>query len=130
MSEIVDQGFYVQSAFFPIRQKLELYFWTSWVFGDDDAGFGDSREYTVGANFYPFNTRNARVNAQIIDVDKSAVSSVFGFYVGGQTGATYSGRRFRCSTKCLEGTDDEDSRARRTPIAGAHRICRPTHRSS
>ena len=60
------------------------------IFGDDDAGFGDSREYIVGANFYPFKTRNARVNAQIIDVDKSAVSSVFGFYVGGQTGTTYS----------------------------------------
>src|SRR5688572_1302725 len=82
VSEILDHGFYVQGAFFPIRKKLELYLGTSWVFGDDDAGFGDSREYVVGANFYPFNTRNARVNAQIIDVDKSAVSSVFGFYVG------------------------------------------------
>jgi hypothetical protein len=90
VGEIVDKGFYVQSAFFPIKQKLELYASTSWVFGDEDAGFGDAREYILGANFYPFNTRNTRLNAQIIDVDRSSVSSVFGFYVGGQTGTTYS----------------------------------------
>lgn len=90
VSRLVDDGFYVQSAFFPIRKKLELYAATSWVFGDEDAGFGESREYILGANFYPFDTRNARVNAQVIDVKKSAVSSVFGFYVGGQTGMTYS----------------------------------------
>jgi hypothetical protein len=88
--EIVDDGFYVQGAFFPIKQKLELYGATSWVFGDQDAGFGESREYIIGANYYPARTRKLRVNAQIIDVKKSAVSSVFGFYVGGQTGTTYS----------------------------------------
>jgi hypothetical protein len=90
VSKIVDEGFYVQGAFFPIKQKLELYAATSWVFGDEDAGFGESREYILGANFFPAHTRNFRVNAQIIDVKKSAASSTFGFYVGGQTGPTYS----------------------------------------
>ncbi len=90
VDKIVDDGFYVQSAFFPIKKKLELYLSTSWVFGDEDVGYGESREYILGANWFPFDTRNARVNAQIIDVKKSAVSSVFGFYVGGQTGLTYS----------------------------------------
>jgi hypothetical protein len=90
VSKIVDEGFYVQGAFFPIKQKLELYAATSWVFGDEDAGFGDSHEYILGANFYPARTRNLRVNFQVIDVEKSPVSSVFGFYVGGQTGTTYS----------------------------------------
>jgi hypothetical protein len=90
VSKIVDDGFYVQGAFFPIKQKLELYGVTSWVFGDEDAGFGESREYIIGANYYPARTRKLRVNAQIIDVKKSAVSSTFGFYVGGQTGTTYS----------------------------------------
>lgn len=88
--EIVDDGFYVQGAYFPIKQKLELYGATSWVFGDKDAGFGESREYIIGANYYPAHTRKLRVNAQIIDIKKSAASSVFGFYVGGQTGTTYS----------------------------------------
>lgn len=90
VKKIVDDGFYVQGAFFPIKQKLELYGVTSWVFGDEDAGFGESREYIIGANYYPARTRKLRVNAQIIDVKKSAVSSTFGFYVGGQTGTTYS----------------------------------------
>jgi hypothetical protein len=90
VGKIVDDGFYVQGAFFPIKQKLELYGVTSWVFGDEDAGFGESREYIIGANYYPAYTRKLRVNAQVIDVKKSPVSSTFGFYVGGQTGTTYS----------------------------------------
>ncbi len=90
VTKIVDDGFYVQGAFFPIKQKLELYGATSWVFGDKDAGFGDAHEYIIGTNYYPAHTRKLRVNAQIIYVDKSAVNSTFGFYVGGQTGPTYS----------------------------------------
>lgn len=90
VSQIEDQGFYVQAAFFPIKQKLEIYGATSWIYGDEDAGFGDSHEYILGANFYPAHSRNFRVNFQVIDVTKSAASSTFGFYVGGQTGTTYS----------------------------------------
>ena len=56
----------------------------------DRRRFGESREYIRGANFYPAHTRNFRVNFQVIDVKTSAVSSTFGFYVGGQTGRTYS----------------------------------------
>ena len=41
-------------------------------------------------NFYPLNTRNVRVNAQLIDVHGSPVNSVFGYYVGGQRGQTFS----------------------------------------
>lgn len=90
VQRIEDKGFYVQAAFYPIKQKLEVYGATSQIYGDEDAGFGDSHEYIIGANWYPFGTRNARINAQIIDVTRSPVSSVFGFYVGGQTGQTYS----------------------------------------
>jgi len=41
-------------------------------------------------NYYPFNSRNHRLNLQYIDVDKSPVSSTFGYYVGGQEGETVS----------------------------------------
>ena len=41
-------------------------------------------------NFYPTNTRNHRVNLQYINVNKSPVSSTFGYYVGGQEGDTVS----------------------------------------
>ncbi|HQP44299.1 MAG TPA: DUF3011 domain-containing protein, partial [Thermoanaerobaculales bacterium] len=72
---IEDQGFYVQAAFYPWREKLELYAATSQIFGDSDAGFDDSSEYLVGANFYPLDTRNHRLNLQVMDVNHSPVSS-------------------------------------------------------
>jgi hypothetical protein len=39
-------------------------------------------------NFYPFDTRNHRLNLQVLDVNKSPVSSTFGYYTGGQDGLT------------------------------------------
>jgi hypothetical protein len=88
VAEIKDTGFYVQGSFFPIRQTLELYAVTSQIYGDDDAGFGDSSEYGVGMNWYPYPTRNHRLNLQLLDVNKSPVSSTFGYYTGGQDGWT------------------------------------------
>jgi len=88
VGEIKDTGFYVQAAFFPVKQKLELYGITSQIYGDDDAGFGDSSEYGVGMNWYPYPTRNHRLNVQLLDVNESPVSSTFGYYVGGQDGWT------------------------------------------
>ncbi len=90
VSSIVDRGFYVQAAFYPVRQKLELYGATSWVFGDKDAGFDTSHEYLGGANWFFARTRDLRVNAQLIRVDHSPVSSAFGYYIGGQKGMTAS----------------------------------------
>jgi Phosphate-selective porin O and P len=88
VGEVKDSGFYVQAAFFPIKQKLEVYGITSQIYGDDDAGFGDSSEYGVGMNWYPYPTRNHRLNLQLLDVNKSPVSSTFGYYTGGQDGWT------------------------------------------
>lgn len=88
VAEIKDSGFYVQAAFFPIKQKLELYGITSQIYGDDDAGFGDSSEYGIGMNWYPYPTRNHRLNLQLLDVNRSPVSSTFGYYTGGQDGWT------------------------------------------
>ncbi len=88
VGEIVDRGFYVQGAFFPLPERLELYGATSQIFGDGDAGFGDSSEYLVGLNFYPFDTRDTRLNIQFMDVNKSPVGSTFGYYTAGQDGHT------------------------------------------
>jgi hypothetical protein len=90
VSSIEDQGFYVQGAFFPLRQKLEIYAATSQVFGDEDAGFRNSSEYIFGSNFYPADSRNHRLNVQLINVNRSPVSSTFGYYVGGQDGTAVS----------------------------------------
>ena len=88
VGEVKDNGFYVQASFFPIKQKLELYGITSQIYGDDDAGFGDSSEYGIGMNWYPYPTRNHRLNLQLLDVNDSPVSSTFGYYTGGQDGWT------------------------------------------
>jgi hypothetical protein len=90
VTSIVDQGFYVQGAFYPVRQKLELYGATSQIYGDKDAGFDNSSEYLAGLNFYPALTRNHRLNLQVMNVNHSPVSSTFGYYTGGQNGTTVS----------------------------------------
>jgi hypothetical protein len=90
VASIHDTGFYVQGAFFPVAKKLELYAATSQIYGDKSAGFSNSSEYLVGMNFYPTNTRNHRLNVQVIDVNHSPVSSAFGYYVGGLNGTSFS----------------------------------------
>ncbi len=88
IGKINDWGFYVQGSLYPIPKKLEVYAATSQIFGDEDAGFDRSWEYLMGMNYYPFNTRNHRLNLQVADVHKSPVSSTFGYYTGGQDGIT------------------------------------------
>jgi len=90
VERIHDHGFYLQAAFYPIKKKLELYGVTSRIFGDKDAGFHNSREFIFGGNYYWFNSRNLRTNVQLMDIDRSPVGSVFGFYVGGQKGTSIS----------------------------------------
>jgi hypothetical protein len=88
VSEILDQGFYVQAACFPVPKRVELYAATSQIYGDKDAGFDNSNEYVFGANLYPFPTRDTRLNIQYFAVNHSPVGSTFGYYTAGQTGST------------------------------------------
>lgn len=88
VDSLVDMGFYVQAAFFPWPRKLELYFATSQIFGDEDAGFDNGSEYLVGTNYYLADTRNIRLNLQAMDVNRSPVGSTFGYYSGGLDGYT------------------------------------------
>lgn len=90
VARIEDEGFFIQTSFFPIPQRLELYAATSQIYGDEAAGFGDSSEYLVGTNYYLGNSRNYRVNFQIMDVNNSPVGSTFGYYTAGQDGTTVS----------------------------------------
>ena len=46
------------------------------------ANIGHPKEFIIGGNYYPWNTRNLRLNIQVINVDHSPVSSTFGFYTG------------------------------------------------
>jgi len=90
VGEIYDRGFYVQAACYPFPKRLEVYAATSQIYGDEDAGFGNSNEYLGGVNLYPFDTRDTRLNIQYIGVNRSPVGSTFGYYTAGQTGSTVS----------------------------------------
>ena len=90
VDDIVDTGFYVQAAFYPIPKKIELYAATSQIYGDHGAGFDRSAEYLVGMNWYPADTRDIRFNVQAIDVHRSPVGSTFGYYTAGHDGGTVS----------------------------------------
>jgi hypothetical protein len=81
-----DQGFYVQLADMIVPKRFELYGATSYVFSN----YGKPKEFIVGGNYYPWNTRNIRLNAQLINVDHSPVNSTFGFYVGQLTGKVFT----------------------------------------
>jgi hypothetical protein len=90
VSSVHDTGFYIQGAFYPIKKKLEVYGATSQIYGDKSAGFSNSSEYIGGANWYPFDTINHRMNVQIQKVNHSPVGSTFGYYTTGQNGTTFS----------------------------------------
>lgn len=81
-----DFGFYVQLGYMVVPKRIELYGATSYIFGE----FTRPKEFIVGGNYYPWNTRNARLNIQLINVDHSPVSSTFGFYLGQLTGQVLS----------------------------------------
>lgn len=86
VSVVRDYGFYVQLGYMVVPKRVELYGATSYVFGQ----YGHPKEFIVGGNYYPWNTRNARLNIQLINVDHSPVSSTFGFYIGQLTGQVFT----------------------------------------
>jgi hypothetical protein len=86
VTEVRDSGFYVQLAYMIVPKRVELYGATSYIFGQ----YGNPKEFIIGNNYYPWNTRNIRLNTQLINVDHSPVSSTFGFYLGQLTGPILS----------------------------------------
>jgi hypothetical protein len=90
VQSIREQGFYVQGGFFPVPRKFELYASTSRIYADGDAGFDDSRDVALGANWYWSGTRYQRLNLQYIDVKDSPASSTFGYFTGGLDGQIIS----------------------------------------
>lgn len=90
MATIRDHGFYVQVAQMVWPKRVEVYGATSYVYGDTRFNFQQSHEFLGGTNYYPVDSRNLRVNLQVIRVRRSPVSSVFGYYTAGQRGTIIS----------------------------------------
>ncbi len=84
--EINENGYMVQVSGFPVKQKLELYGFHSYINGK----WNTCSEIGGGLNFYPFATRYFRVNGHVINVENAGPNSTFGFYVGGMDGMIYS----------------------------------------
>jgi cell division protein FtsB len=81
-----DYGFYVQLGYMVVPKRIELYGATSYIFGQ----YTHPKEFIVGGNYYPWNSRNARLNIQLINVDQSPVNSTFGFYLGQLRGQVFT----------------------------------------
>ena len=91
VGSIRDQGFYVQTAYMVVPKKVELYGATSWVFPEFHPQDTKSpHEALGGLNWYTTDSRNYRINLQVISVDRSPVSSTFGFYTGGLKGVSFT----------------------------------------
>lgn len=86
VSAVRDYGFYVQLGYMVVPKLVELYGATSYIFGQ----YGNSKEFIVGGNYYAWKSRNARLNIQLINVDRSPVSSTFGFYLGQLKGQVFT----------------------------------------
>ncbi len=82
VSVVRDFGFYAQASYMVVPRKVELYGATSYVFSN----YGKPKEFITGGNYYPWNTRNIRLNLHVINVGHSPVNSTFGFYTGQITG--------------------------------------------
>lgn len=87
VSVVRNTGFYVQASQMIVPKRFELYTATSYIFGQYAR---HPHEFIGGANYYPWNTRNLRLNLQLIGVSHSPVSSTFGFYIGQLTGQIFS----------------------------------------
>lgn len=82
---ITDTGAMVQASYY-----FKPYYWEGYTSGTKIWGeYNEADEIAFGLNHYPFGHRNFRINGLVNFVTNSPVSSVFGYYVGGQTGQSY-----------------------------------------
>jgi hypothetical protein len=70
-----------------VPKKLGLYAASGYVWDDFKR---HPWEIAGGANFYPYGSRNWRLNLHVIRIEKSPAGSNFGFYTAGQSGTTLS----------------------------------------
>jgi len=84
--QLFDNGFQLQASGMLLPQYLQLYLAGSNIFGQ----YGDPWELRAGLNWFPFNNKFARFNAQYIYTDKSPVGGLaYPFTIGG-TGSVYT----------------------------------------
>lgn len=85
INTITDTGVMLQASYYLKPFYWELYTSATKIWGE----YNDADEIALGLNHYPFGHRNFRINGLVNSVTNSPVSSVFGYYIGGQTGQTF-----------------------------------------
>ena len=86
ITSMLDQGFYVAASYMAIPNYLELYSFGSQIWGQ----FNNANEIAGGVSVFPYGKWYLKLNAQVIVVNRSPVSSTFGYYVGGLKGTVLS----------------------------------------
>ena len=84
LNSVFNQGFVLQASYMAIPKTLQIYTAYSTILGD----FAGSYEVAAGLNYFPFDTRAFRLNAELIHVDQSPTGSIGNLYKVGQTGNT------------------------------------------
>ena len=85
IEEITDDGYQVQASMVAIRDTLQIYAGGSWIRGD----FGDGSDLRAGLNWYPFQKRGVRVNAEWIELQDCPVGYPAVPYVVGGNGGIF-----------------------------------------
>ncbi len=82
LKSVYDSGGYLQTSYALVPRKLEIYAKTSLVAGP----FGSGDEYGGGANWYVRGSRNWRMSAEAMQVNRSPAYNVLTPYRIGQSG--------------------------------------------
>ena len=102
---IDDNGFYVQGAFYPDQEEARALRRDLVDLRRQGRRLRHQPRVHPGRELLSRSTpATSGSNAQVIEVDRSPASSLFGFYVGGQKGTTGVDRRSRSSsegTRCI-----------------------------
>lgn len=87
VTDLFDHGFQLQGSAMIIPQGLQAYVSGSKIFGE----FGNPWDVALGMNWYPFERREIRVNAQALYMRRSAVGYTSVPYLVGGNGWVFSG---------------------------------------
>lgn len=79
---VIDHAFQLQTSYQVWPKTIEIYGAASTVLGQ----FNNSWEAAGGVNWFPFDTRNVRINGELIHVNRSPTGSLYTPYLVGQTG--------------------------------------------
>lgn len=85
VTNIFDQGFQVQTSYMIWPKHVEAYGGASGLLGF----YNNAWEGAGGVNWYPFNTRNFRMNLEGIYVNHSPTGSLYTPFIVGQTGPIF-----------------------------------------